>query len=418
VAKVLPRSLPVPARLSSRRTDRAERPVPLARRLLLAHPGRLARSISGIAFAILLMMVELGFRDGFIDSMLLPIRALDADVVLLSDGKYQFDRPAPLSRRFLYEAEAVSGVASVRPLYAARTGALWKNPQDRRRFIVQVFAFDPDAPVFALPAVTANLAALRLPDTVLVDRRARDFLGTAENGTRTELAGRRVRVASTFSLGPDFFTDGTVLMGDRTFLTFFAATAAGEAAPPGPAAPVPELADVEAGIVKAAPGRSPEALRRALRAALPKGVDVLTKPQLLAREAAFHASVSPVGPVFGAGTLVGFVVGMLIAYQTLFSDVSDQLPQYATMKAMGYASPRLAAVVLRQAALYAAVAYGPAWILCALLFRLVSDVALMPVQMSLSLTLITAALTLAMCLSAALVALRRLFSADPAELFR
>lgn len=404
----------IPTLRSARRGAAAERPVPLALRNLLASPGRLARSAIGIAFAVLLMMVELGFRGGFIESMLLPIRQLDGEIVLLSPAKYQFDRPAPFPRRQLYEARSVAGVAWARPLYAARLGTIWKNPQNNKSFMVLVFAFNPDRPVFKLPAIEAAAAQLRQLDTVLVDQRSRSFLGTAAVGTETELAHHRVQVVGTFRLGPNFFNDGMVMMSDRTFLNLF------NAGPPDPgrlADTAPEPADVDIGVVKVQPGHSVAAIRQALRAALPADVDVLTKSELLAREAAFHLAVSPVGPVFDTGTLFGFAVGMLIAYQTLFSDLSDQLPSYATMKAMGYTGAYLLRVVLEQAALYAAAGYIPAWILCALLFRALAEIALLPMHMSLTLTLSSVVLTLGMCLAAALVAARRVFSANPAELF-
>ena len=83
--------------------------VPLARRNLLANTPRLIRSVSGIAFAVLLMIVELGFRDGFLESMVMNLRALDGDIMLISSAKYQVDRISPFSRRQLYQARAVPG---------------------------------------------------------------------------------------------------------------------------------------------------------------------------------------------------------------------------------------------------------------------------------------------------------------------
>src|SRR3979409_33874 len=79
-------------------------PVPLAWRNVLSDRRGLARSAAGIGFAALLMMVELGFRNGYIESMLLVMRRLDGDIMLVSSQKYQFERVAPFSRRQLYEA--------------------------------------------------------------------------------------------------------------------------------------------------------------------------------------------------------------------------------------------------------------------------------------------------------------------------
>ncbi len=108
---------------------------------------------------------------------------------------------------------------------------------------------------------------------------------------------------------------------------------------------------MELGVVTLAPGSEPGAVQKALAAALPAQIAVLTKPQLLELERKFQADVSSAGPIFAMGTLVGFVVGMLISYQIIYTDLSDQLPQYATMKAMGYRTRYLVRVVLEQAAL-------------------------------------------------------------------
>jgi putative ABC transport system permease protein len=178
-----------------------------------------------------------------------------------------------------------------------------------------------------------------------------------------------------------------------------------------------EIPDVEVGVIKVQPGFSVSDVQQALRAALPHNVVVLTKQQLINQEASLHAKLSPVGPIFTAGTLVGFAVGILISYQILFSELSDQLPQYATLKAMGYGNRSLIAVVLQQAAFYACVGYISAWMLCLFLFRYISGVMVGPMQLTATLTTQTFLLTLVMCMLAALLALRRVIAADPAEVF-
>ncbi len=381
--------------------------VPLARRNLLADKRRLVRSISGVAFAALLMMVELGFRNAFIDSMLLAVRQLDADILLIGKMKYEFGRDAPFPRRQLYQARALPGVASARPLYAERTASLWKNPQTHQTYTVQVFAFDPDEPIFLLPEINANLSALRRPDTLMADRRARSFIGQAVSGTETELARRNIQVVGTFSLGPNFFADGTVIMSDRNFASLLTGKGTGET----------QLPEVEVGVVKVRPGYDVPTVQRMLQAAMADDVSVLTKAELLDREAGFHAQVSSVGPIFGVGVLVGFAVGMMISYQIIFADLTDQLPQYATMKAMGYHDSTLIRIVLQQATLYAIAGYIPAWILCGLIFRGLDAVALLPMEMSAGLTAISFSLTALMCVASALVAARRVIAADPAEVF-
>ncbi len=377
--------------------------VPLARRNFIANGRRLARSLAGIAFAALLMMVELGLKNGFVESALLTVRRLDGDIMLISSAKYQFISTAPFSRRQLHEARGVRGVASARPFYVQR--GLWKNPQDLKLTSVMVFAFDPDQPVLLVPEINARLDALRQPDTIMVDRRAREAIGIVDEGTETELSRRKVKVVGTFWIGPDFFSDGTVIMSDRNFFNFFVGGSSAE--PP-----------VEIGVVKVLPGSDVREVKRAIAAAMPENVVVLTKPELIEKEAQFHSDITAVGPVFGVGTLVGFAVGMLISYQILFSELSDQLSQYATLKAMGYQNGYLVKVVLQQAVFYALLGYIPAWLLSYLVFYIIGEMALMPMSMSSSLTAISLSLTVAMCIISAMLAVRRVIAADPAELFR
>jgi putative ABC transport system permease protein len=382
-------------------------PVPLVRRNLFADRRRLARSVAGIAFAVLLMMSQLGFRNAYIDSMLLIIDRLDGQIMLISSQKYEFDRDAPFSRRQLYQARGVAGVASVHPLYMEKTASIWKNPQNHKLFAIMAFAFDPDQPVFLIPEVASHLADLRQPDTLMVDRRSRGDLGTAAAGTETEFSRQRVTVVGTFQLGPNFFSDGNAIMSDRNFFKLLGGSGVDRR----------QLPDVEVGVVKVKPGFSVSAVQRALRAALPPNISVLTKNQLKDQEVELQKKLSPVGPIFAAGMLIGFAVGILITYQILTSELSDLLPQYATLSAMGYRNSYLIKLVLQQAMFYALLGYIPAWIITTLLFALIFKFIPVPIHMSLGLTATTLMLTVAMCAIAGLISIRRVVSTDPAEVF-
>lgn len=379
--------------------------VPLALRNMLANKRRLARSTGGIVFAIVLMLMEFGFRDAFLDSSLQLIRHIDAEIVLVSSTKYRTGRKDAFSRRQLYQANAVAGVASVRPIYGDVT--VWKNPQDQKVFPINVYGFDPDASPWLWPDVNARRDALRQPDTVLFDAHARHFLGRADEGITTEVGRRSVKVVGTFTLGPDFLADGTLLMSDRTFLKMFAGHQLGP----------DELADIEFGAIKVRAGADPGLVQADLRKVLPSSVVPLTKAELLALETDFQRRTSSVGPIFDLGAVIGFVVGMLISYQILYTDLSDQLPQYATLKAIGFDNAYLVRSVLEQAALYAFAGLLPAWLMASVLYYLVGEITLLPMHLTLSLLGISAALTLPMCLLSGLAAVRRVLNADPAEVF-
>jgi putative ABC transport system permease protein len=382
------------------------RSVPLAWRNLVANRMRLARSLAGIGFAVLLMLVQLGFERGFFDASLGMIRQLDGDLFVMRASKYRFGSEDPFPAASLAAARAVAGVASVAPLYAVWQHMLWREPGGERTHLIQGFGFDPDHPVFLIPELRRQSELLKQPDTVIVDRRSRPFLGMHTGAQATEINGRPVRIVGSYAFGPDFMANGTVMMSARTYAALLAGN--------------PDLLQfipVEFGVVKLQPGADLAAVQRALREALPGELRVMSKPELEAFERAFQADLSAAGPIFWMGTIVGFVVGMLIAYQVIYTDLSDQLPQYATLKGMGYSSFYLVRVVFQQAALTAVAAYVPAWLLCLLVYRVIGELALMPLQMTLQVTAISFALTLGMCLVSAALAIRRVIALDPAEVF-
>ena len=172
-----------------------------------------------------------------------------------------------------------------------------------------------------------------------------------------------MHIVGSFALGPDFMTDGTAMMSPGTFAALLTGNAATCAAP----------CRSSSASSRCVRGATIDAVGQALRAALPAEVRVLSKPELVAFERAFQADLSSAGPIFWMGTVVGFIVGMLISYQVVYTDLSDQLPQYATLKGMGYGTGYLVRVVFEQAALSAVAAYIPAWLLCLVVYRVVSE---------------------------------------------
>jgi putative ABC transport system permease protein len=382
------------------------RSVPLAWRNLVANKLRLARSVAGIGFAVLLMLVQLGFEHGFYEASLGMLHELDADLFVMRATKYRFGSEDPFPLANLAPARAVEGVASVTPLYAAWQYFLWKDPNGENTYLVQGFGFDPDHPAFAIPELRQQSELLKQPNTVIVDRRSRRFLGMSSGASETEINGHKVRIVGSYALGPDFMANGTVMMSDRTYAGLLAGN-------PDYLRYMP----VEFGIVKLRPGADISAVEQALRAALPAELQVMSKPELEASERSLLAELSSAGLIFWMGTIVGFIVGMLISYQIIYTDLSDQLPQYATLKGMGYDSRYLVKVVFQQAAFAAIAAYVPAWLVCLLVYRVIGELALMPLQMTLYITVVSFALTLVMCLVSAALAIRRVIAVDPAEVF-
>lgn len=380
--------------------------VPLAWRNLVANKRRLLRSVAGIGFAVLLMLVQLGFERGFFDASLGMVRQLDGDMFVMRASKYRFGSEDPFAARDLDPARRVAGVASVEPLYASWQHFMWKDPAGDQSYLIQGFAFDPDHPPFLIPELKAESARLKEADSVIVDRRSRPFLGMDTNATQTTINGRAVQIVGRYALGPDFMSDGTAMMSPATYATLLTGNAAAATNLP-----------IEFGVIKLQPDAQATSVEQSLQAALPAEVRVLSKAELIDFEREFQENLSSAGPIFWMGTVVGFIVGMLISYQVIYTDLSDQLPQYATLKGMGFSSGYLVRVVFEQAALSAVAAYVPAWLLCLVVYQVVGALALMPLRMTLAQTAISFALTLGMCLFSAALAIRRVVTLDPAEVF-
>src|SRR6516162_5293876 len=181
--------------------------VPLAWRNLVANKPRLLRSSGGIGFAVLLMLIQLGFERAFFNASLEVIQLLDGDIFLQRASKYRFAPEDPFPGRDLEAARAVPGVASASPWFAAWHYLFWRNAVDDKIFLLRVFAFDPDQPLLSLPQLDANLKGLSDLDTVIVDRRARRFLGMDPPPPAAELNGNKIKIIGSFALGPDFEND-------------------------------------------------------------------------------------------------------------------------------------------------------------------------------------------------------------------
>src|SRR4051812_7203051 len=189
------------------------RSVPLAWRSLVANKLRLVRSIAGIGFAVLLMLVQLGFEHGFYEASLGMLHEIDADLFMMRGSKYRFGSEDPFPLANLVPARAVEGVASVTPLYAAWQYFQWKDPNGEKTYLIQGFGFDPDHPPFAMRELRQQSELLKQPNAVIVDRRSRRFLGMDSGASETEINGHKVRIVGSYSLGPDFMANGTVMMG-------------------------------------------------------------------------------------------------------------------------------------------------------------------------------------------------------------
>jgi putative ABC transport system permease protein len=378
------------------------RRTPLAWRNVVHHKLTLVISAAAMAFAVLIMFMEVGFLNGLYDSQTNVLEALNGDVVMVSRGLHIFNTHETFPLVRLAQASAIRGVKAAYPLYIEDLSSDLRNPVSGVNNGIRVLAFDPDALVFKDRALVGLSARLREHMTILFDRRSRPFFGSFRDGTQTELANRVVTVAGSFDLGPDYYYDGNVLASIDTFLTLF---------------PHRQRSEVSVGVIQLERGASAAAVARELRALDAADVDVLTKREIVAREKATWQKATPAGYVFTMGVVVGFVIGIFICYQILYTDISDHLPQLATMKALGYHNRDLVRLVLTQAVLLGVIGFLPALAMTLALYSILTALTGIVTKLTVARVLLVFILTLAMCFVSGLLAVRKALGVDPAELF-
>jgi putative ABC transport system permease protein len=380
---------------------------PLAWHNLLHDKARLLTSLGGMGFAIVIMFLQMGFLNGVYDSQTHVVQLLNADLMLISTQQEAVLPAMQFPRKRLIQARACPGIVAAFPLYVEEFHAAWKNARDGHECPILVFGFNPADPVFLIPEVAAQANDLKEPDTALIDNKSKDLYGALTPGAPAELSRRRIRVVGTFPLGCDFRVDGTVVVSDHTFFKCFA----------DPRHPGTEAGRVTFGLLKAAPQADLIAVRDAVRRALPGDVRVLTRQEFADQVRTYWATVQPIGYVFGLGTLVGFAIGVIICYQILYTGIMDRLPQYATLKAIGYSNRYLVKTVLLEANYLALLSFLPALLCSAGLYALLEHIAGTLMRLTPGRVLVLLLFTVAMATFSGLLAMRKLIRSDPAEVF-
>jgi putative ABC transport system permease protein len=363
-------------------------------------------ALAGVAFAVVLVSMQLGFRSAMYESAVRYHEHLRYDLVMLNPRTPFIGFPRSFSRRRLIQCLGAAEVESVTPLYVAQ--AFWRNPWQYNARNILVMGLDPSRDVLDLAGVRRNLDSLKLPDVVLFDAASRPEFGPVAAGVRqqgsvvAEVNHRRMTVVDLFSLGTSFGIDGSLVTSDLNFQRLF---------------PERRPGWVDLGLLQLREGADPEPVRRKLQAALEGDVEILTRDGFIAREVRYWGSTTPIGYVFGFGALMGLMVGGVVVYQILFADVSEHLAEYATLKAMGYRNRDLSRLVLQEAVILATLGFAPGLLVALLLYRVTAEATRLPLAMTPGRALAVLLLTLSMCAVAALVALRKVRAADPAEIF-
>lgn len=371
----------------------------MAWRNLLQNKRRTLAALGGITFAVLLVFMQLGFLRAARAGSSMLYDYLDFDLALVSRQYESLNETGWIDRMRLIQAGIVPGVAKVAPLSVLNLP--WRNVAADQRFSFQVVGVPLDPDFVREPRIRRQLPALAASGTVLVDTWSHRERGDITPGRDAEINGVRLRIAGHYAMGVALFAEGGALVDHDGFGQVTRRS----------------TREVTFGLVKIAPDREPEAMAAALRAALPNDVLVFTRRALIRSEQDYFVAVKPVGIVFQVGVFVAFVVGVVILFQVLSTEISNRLREYATLKAIGFTPHFIYSIGVIQALLFAALSYLPAVGLAAGVFWAVRTFGRLPALLDPALLGLVLGLTLAMGTISTVLALGKVRRAAPAELF-
>ena len=381
------------------------RKVPLAWLQLSFQKTRLLTAIAGITFAAVLMFMQFGFQEALFSTTTTIHKSIRGDLFLINTQSENLFASRQFSRRILYQTLNNEKVASVSPIYI---GLLpWKNPWTNKERAIFIMGLEPNSTLLQVKGVAENIGKVNTEDMVLFDRLSRpefgDVVAGFERGERvtSEVNGRKVEVSGIFELGASFAADGNLITSDLNFQRLFKR----------------ELGEVDFGVLSLKEGADLETVKAQITASLPNDVRVLTKKEFVQFERSYWESATAIGFVFNFGALLGLAVGVIITYQVLYTDVVSHLPEYATLKAMGYTNGYLTRVVLEESIILSLLGFLPGLLVALLLYAMATAGSGLPIEMTTGRAALVFVLTVLMCFVSGLLAMRKLKQADPADIF-
>ena len=374
--------------------------VPLAWRILTYDKRRTGLALVGIFMAILLVFVELGFFYAVPRGGLLLYENMSFNL-LLASNEYEYQaQPGAFPLSLLGPVRSAPDVEKAAAIYFGY--AKWKNGEGGTWPDVFVIGFDPESHIFTPESINRQTNVLEQADTVLVDSTTRPMFGPLDTGRIVEIGDRKVTIGGQYVLGTGFMGLGVVMASEANFARLF---------------PQRGLNVVNLCAIQLKPGVDPDRAADDLRKVVGSGLQVFTRKALEAQETAYWTTRTSVGIIFGSGLLISFVVGIMIVYQIVSTQVSRQLPQFATLKAIGYPDRSLAVTVSAMSLVIVIAGFIPALGAALGLYSIIRQKTLLPVTMSEMRLLAVFAAALAMALISALLSIGGLRRAAPADVF-
>jgi putative ABC transport system permease protein len=379
---------------------------------ILHSPPKTLLSVAGIGVAILLIFMQLGFRGAVENTATNIYSKLDFDILLRSVDYLHFVDSNRIDRKFLDDAAGIAGVDQVNCLNV--TIANWRNPQGEMKGIL-LLGVDPSASPFRDRRVDHAFSALTSRNSLLIDRQAHPEFGPLNQkrfaetdvNRRFEVASHQMEIVGLFDLGAGLAANGAAIVSLKTFETLD---------------PTSSSNRVAFGLIKLNEGESAEEIAQKLQSRYrlspsETSIEVLTRDEVIQFELDRWLGETPIGFIFTLGVLISLVVGAAIVNMVLGNDVASRLHEYATLRAMGYSNIYLSTVVLRQALLLAVFSFVPALGLAFILYSLTGLLANLTMEMNLARIGFVLLLTLLMCVLAGTLSLKKLWQAEPADLF-
>jgi len=370
-------------------------------------------ALAGIGVAILLMFMQLGFRGAVENTATTLYDRMDFDLLVRSPGYLHFVEPDAIEVTILDQLRSHSAVREVKPLQVGLAG--WLSSDQKQLRGLMVLGIEPQQPPFRNEQVSAQWRQLETEGTLLIDTRSSPQFGPIDGkrfgaedlGQGVEVNGQRFQIAGTFTLGAGLTADGSLVTNLNGFKRITQGIKAGQ---------------VSLALVSLNPSVDVERARTELQRMLTgangsKRAEVLIRSEVVGRELNRWINETPIGFIFTLGVLLSLIVGGAIFYMILATDVAKRLPEYATLRAMGYPDRHLAGFVLLQAFYLGMFAFFPALLASIGGYFLTEWLANIPIAMNPGRIVLVFCLTLVMCLASGLLALRKLFQAEPASLF-
>ena len=367
-------------------------------------PGRFLLSCLGIAFAVVIMFLQMGFFNGLNDSQANLPPILDADLIMSHKEKNHLKSGEDFSLKRMQQALGIEEVISATHLYA--NANYWWNPQNGSRNRVLILAVSIENPGLKVPEIEIYKKVLKKPHTILFDQLSRKELGNVQVGTQVKLGVDTVEVVGLFNLGANFTYEGHIITSHENYYKIFAHK------------DPDKLVDlISLGLLKLKQDANPVLVKEKLLSKLPNDFIVLTREEIESREKVYTTKSSPAGIIFGIGLIVALIIGIIICYQILFNEINDHLGQFATLKAIGHKANFIFSIVVYEALFLALIGFIPGLLASYVLFYIVEHFTQIIMFLTPVRIIIIFALTVIMTQLSAALAIKKVISTDPADLF-